>query len=90
MTRSRTARTARSTRASSSTRPRAGWVVEQLGEEAVAERRADGSVVVVLPVVNRDAFRSWVLDLLDHAEVLEPDVLRDDVISWLEAIAGSR
>ena len=69
---------------------RAGWVVEQLGEEAVAERRADGSVVVVLPVVNRAAFRSWVLDLLDHAEVLEPDVLRDDVISWLEAIAGSR
>jgi predicted DNA-binding transcriptional regulator YafY len=68
---------------------RAGWVVEQLGEEAVVERRPDGSVVVGLSVVNRAAFRSWVLDLLDHAEVLGPDVLRDDVISWLEAIAGS-
>jgi proteasome accessory factor B len=69
--------------------PRAGWVVEQLGEQAVVERRDDGSVVVALPVVNRAAFRSWVLDLLDHAEVLEPDVLRDDLIAWLDAIAGA-
>ena len=28
--------------------PRAGWVVDQLGEEAVVERRADGAVVVAL------------------------------------------
>jgi proteasome accessory factor B len=69
---------------------RAGWVVEQLGEEAVVERREDGSVVVALLVVNRSAFRSWVLDLLDHAEVLGPDVLRDDLVSWLEAIAQER
>ncbi len=50
--------------------PRAGWVVDQLGEEAVLERRPDGAVVVTLPVVNRAAFRTWVVDLLDHAEVL--------------------
>jgi predicted DNA-binding transcriptional regulator YafY len=65
---------------------RAGWVVEQLGEEAVAERRRAGSVVVELSVVNRAAFRSWVLDLLDHAEVLGPDELRDDLVSWLDTI----
>ena len=47
--------------------PRAGWVVEQLGEPAVLERRPDGAVVVTLPVVNRAAFRAWVIDLLDHA-----------------------
>ena len=34
--------------------------------------RPDGSVVVTLDVVNRDAFRTFVLELLDHAEVLDP------------------
>ena len=65
---------------------RAGWVVEQLGEEAVVERRDDGSVEVALPVVNRAAFRSWLLDLLDHAEVLGPTELRADLVAWLEAV----
>jgi proteasome accessory factor B len=65
---------------------RAGWVVEQLGEEAVADRHDDGAVEVALPVVNRAAFRSWVLDLLDHAEVLGPPELRADLVAWLEAI----
>ena len=65
---------------------RAGWVVEQLGEEAVVDRRDDGAVEVALPVVNRAAFRSWLLDLLDHAEVLGPDELRADLVAWLEAI----
>ena len=68
---------------------RAGWVVEQLGEEAVVARHDDGSVEVTLPVVNRAAFRSWVLDLLDHAEVLGPDDLRDDLVAWLDAIVGA-
>lgn len=67
---------------------RAGWVVEQLGERAVEERRDDGSVVVGLDVVNREAFRSWVLELLDHAEVLATDVLRAEVADWLRALAG--
>jgi proteasome accessory factor B len=58
-----------------------------LGESAVVERRPDGSVSVRLPVVNRSAFRTWVLDLLDHAEVLGPDELRDDLVAWLEAMA---
>ena len=65
---------------------RAGWVVEQLGEDAVIARRDDGAVEVTLPVVNRAAFRSWVIDLLDHAEVLAPDELRDDLVTWLAAI----
>jgi predicted DNA-binding transcriptional regulator YafY len=68
--------------------PRADWVVEQLGEEVVADRRPDGSVVVELSVVNREAFRTFVLGLLEHAEVLEPDELRADLVAWLEAIAG--
>ena len=67
--------------------PRAGWVVEQLGEESVLERRDDGAVVVALEVVNRAAFRTWVLELLDHAEVLAPPELRDEMVTWLGAIA---
>jgi predicted DNA-binding transcriptional regulator YafY len=67
--------------------PRAAWVVEQLGEEAVETRHDDGSVVVVLAVVNRDAFRRWVLDLLDHAEVLGPPELRAEMVAWLDAVA---
>jgi proteasome accessory factor B len=69
--------------------PRADWVVEQLGEEAVTEHRADGSVVVELSVVNREAFRTFVLGLLEFAEVLEPEELRADVVAWLESIAAT-
>jgi hypothetical protein len=43
--------------------------------------------VVTLPVVNRAAFRSWVVDLLDHAEVLSPPELRADMVAWLDAVA---
>ncbi|MFI5053332.1 MAG: helix-turn-helix transcriptional regulator [Acidimicrobiia bacterium] len=68
--------------------PRAGWVVEQLGDDAVTRRRADGSVVVALPVVNRAAFRTWMIDLLDHAEVISPSELRGEMIAWLDALAG--
>jgi predicted DNA-binding transcriptional regulator YafY len=69
---------------------RAAWVVEQLGEHAVLERKADGAVVVTLPVVNRAAFRTWVIDLLDHAEVVSPPELRAEMVAWLDAVAGER
>lgn len=66
----------------------AGEVSAQLGPEAVVERRSDGSSVVRLAVANVDAFRSWVLGLLDHGEVLGPPVLRQAVTDWLAAMAG--
>jgi proteasome accessory factor B len=68
---------------------RAAWVVDELGEAAVVERHDDGAVVVELAVVNRDAFRTWVLGLLDHAEVLAPSELRDDVVRWLRALSAA-
>ena len=68
---------------------RAALVVDELGDDAVAERRDDGSVVVELQVVNREAFRTWVLGLLEHAEVLAPADLREDLVAWLGAIAGA-
>lgn len=64
----------------------AGWAVDHLGPDAVVDRDPDGAVEVVLTVTNRDAFRSFVLGFLDHAEVLDPVELRDDVVAWLEAL----
>jgi proteasome accessory factor B len=55
--------------------------------DRVVETRPDGAVVVELEVVNRPAFRSFVLGLLDHGEVLEPEELRADLLAYLEAFA---
>ena len=64
----------------------AGWAVSHLGADAVAERREDGSVVFDVAVTNRDAFRSFVLGFLDHAELLGPADLRQDLVAWLEGL----
>jgi predicted DNA-binding transcriptional regulator YafY len=63
-------------------------VEREVGDEAVVERRPDGSVVVRVPCTNVPAFRSWVLGLLDHAEVLEPPEVRADIVAWLSRCAG--
>jgi proteasome accessory factor B len=67
----------------------APWAVDRLGDDVVAERREDGAIVFELPVTNREAFRSFVLGFLDHAEVLGPAELRDDVASWLRELVGA-
>lgn len=66
----------------------AGWAVGHLGREAVEEWRPDASVVVGVRVTNRDAFRSFVLGFLDHAEVLGPPDVRDEMVAWLEAFSA--
>jgi proteasome accessory factor B len=63
--------------------PQASWAVQHVGPDHVVEEDADGSVVVELPVTNRAAFRSFVLSFLEHAEVLAPPELRDDLVAWL-------
>jgi len=65
----------------------APWATHHLGADAVTETRSDGSIVVELEVTNRAAFRSFVLTFLEHAEVLEPPELRQDLVEWLEALA---
>ena len=47
--------------------------------------RPDGSVTATLDVRNIDAFRSFVLSFLEHAEILEPADLRNDFVEWMEA-----
>lgn len=64
----------------------AGWAVGFVGPRSVEERRDDGSVVLAVPVTNRPAFRSFVLGFLDHAEVLGPPELREEIVEWLEAL----
>jgi predicted DNA-binding transcriptional regulator YafY len=65
----------------------AGWALDHLGNARLLEEHEDGAVVVELTVTNRDAFRSFVLGFLDHAEVLAPDELRGELIDWLEDAA---
>jgi hypothetical protein len=69
---------------------RAAKVVREVGDDAIAERRADGRVVVRVPCGNLPAFRSWLLGLLDDAVVIGPPEVRADVVAWLAAIAATR
>ena len=65
----------------------ASKAVADAGPSASVERHDDGSVTIALPVVHRAAFRSWLLGFLDHAVVVGPPGLRDDVVGWLAAVA---
>ena len=67
---------------------RAAAVVREVGEERVVARHPDGAVDVLVPAGNIDAFRSWVLGLLEHAEVLEPESVRAEIVAWLSAVGG--
>lgn len=61
--------------------------VADLGEDAVTDRRSDGSVVVQVTVSSIAGFRSWLFGFLEHARVLEPARVREEVVTWLEAMA---
>ncbi|HEU4840614.1 MAG TPA: WYL domain-containing protein [Ilumatobacteraceae bacterium] len=66
---------------------RAAGVERELGADRVVARGRDGSIDVEVPCANVPAFRSWVLGLLEHAEVLAPPDVRAAVVSWLRAVA---
>jgi proteasome accessory factor B len=65
---------------------RAPRVIDELGPNAVVERR-DDHVIVRVPAAHPANFRSWVFGHLDHAEVLAPPDVRADIVSWLRAMA---
>ena len=67
----------------------AEWAASRTGPGSVRERRADGSVVLAVAVTNREAFRSFALGFLDHAEVLGPPELRAEMVSWLGRLAAA-
>jgi len=66
----------------------APWGRQALGDDAVKSTGSDGSIVFEVALTNRDAFRSFVLGFLDHAEVLGPPSLRADMMTWLGVEAG--
>ncbi|MDQ1401101.1 MAG: proteasome accessory factor, partial [Acidimicrobiaceae bacterium] len=67
----------------------ATWAITAASAGAGVDRRDDGSVVLSVAVTNRDAFRAFVLGFLDHAQLLGPPVLVDDLIDWLERMAAA-
>ena len=69
--------------------PRAAAVVRELGDDRVLARLPDGAVEVLVPATNLEAFRSWVIGLVDHAVVLDPPEVRAAIVSWLRDVAGS-
>lgn len=68
---------------------RAAATERELGEPRVVARHPDGAIDVLVPATNLDAFRSWVIGLVDHAVVLGPPAVRDDIVGWLRRVAGS-
>ncbi len=68
---------------------RARFVVDELGADAVRERRGDGAVVLEVACANVDAFRSWLFGLGVHAEVTGPAEVRRAVVTWLTGMIQS-
>jgi proteasome accessory factor B len=62
-------------------------VVDAVGDATVVREDASGTVFAV-PVVDREAFRTFVLGFLEHAEVLGPPEVRAEIVAWLEACAA--
>lgn len=63
--------------------------VAQLGAGSVLQRHPGGAVDVRVPCANIDAFRAWLFDLDDHAEVLSPDDVRAGVVDWLRSLVAT-
>lgn len=67
----------------------ARWATHHLRDATVVTEHPDGSIEIELAVTNVGGFRSLVLSMSDSAEVLGPQELRDDMISWLEGLASA-
>ena len=61
-------------------------ITEEVGKDHVIETRADGSVVLAVKIIREDIARSWLLSFLDHIEVLDPPLFREEMVEWLELI----
>lgn len=67
---------------------RAVLVEREVGSERVAKRYRSGDIVVEVPCANVGAFGSWVLGLVDHAEVISPKSVRQAIVARLQALAA--
>ena len=64
----------------------ASWARALAGESSVAGADPDGTTYFRLRVTNRAALRGFVLGFLDHAEILGPPEVRDEMVQWLRAL----
>lgn len=62
--------------------------IREMGDDAIVARRADGSVDVEVACGNRVAFKAWLYAMVDRAEVLSPDHVRQEIIDDLRRMAG--
>lgn len=59
-----------------------------LGPDVGAQLRDDGGMIFEVPVARAEAFRTFALGFLEHAEILEPVEWRKEMVDWLQAIIG--
>jgi proteasome accessory factor B len=59
------------------------------GPAAEIEPQPDGSAVITLQVRNPEGFRNFALGFLEHAVVLSPPELRQDMEQWLGEMAAA-
>jgi predicted DNA-binding transcriptional regulator YafY len=68
----------------------AAGVRREFGESSVIKDRDDGSVEFSIPCANLDAFRLWLFAMVESAEVLEPQTVREQVVQWLEELSAGK
>jgi len=67
----------------------ARWAQHHVAEAQVVATHDNGSIEIEIEVTNVVAFRSLILSMAAAAEILAPDELRSDMVSWLEALVTS-
>ena len=68
----------------------AAGVRNEFGDAAIIRERPDRSIEFAIPCANMSAFRLWLFAMVENAEVLEPASVRNQVIQWLERLAGDK
>lgn len=64
-------------------------VRRELGDPEPAGATTQGWIIVPVEVAHRPSFRSWLLGHLDHVRIEGPPELRDEIVAWLESLAGT-
>lgn len=62
-------------------------VIREFGREAIVREEADGSAIFEVPCSNSYAFRLWLFAMVDKAEVIEPQEVREMAVRWLDDLA---
>jgi predicted DNA-binding transcriptional regulator YafY len=68
-------------------RPYDTAAIERIGDDIAVDDLPDGRRRVAFAASDLSVVRSFVLEFLEHCEVLSPPELRSDVIAWLTAVA---